>query len=252
MEYLSTENNINYVVEFFKFANEHLIEHSIWVMGNIAADSQFSRNHLTNYETIDKFNKLLDNFGTDFKIKEKVIWVLCNLCRGRIDQHHAFIDIIPTIIKYFNSTSDSIEIKQLLYVIMKLTSTTSIILDQFINKSILNRLTEIMYAHDQIIKTYCIKIIANLVSGTDIQTQYLINQGVIDVFRQLIEEKDFKILKEVLWGISNLCAGTVSQIERLFKNGIIWKLLEICSYLLPKYHEEKSIYEVIILCLIVY
>jgi importin subunit alpha-1 len=244
-KFLYTENNINMIVEFFNYADEVLLEHAIWLLANISSDNQHNREFLLRQNIIEPVNKLLDSFSTNDIIKEKCIWLICNLCRSRMYPEYAnyFIDSITLIIKFLDHTFCPKEIKHCLYSIYKLTSTTTNIIEIILSENIYRRLADLMFKYDDIIRFYVIKIIANLLSGSDVQTQRLINEGVINLYRQLLEEDDMKITKEVLWGLSNISAGTCSQIDSLHEAGILIKVLGIADCALSNIHKEDRIYK---------
>ena len=245
IELLSTERNLNYLIEFLRYADEHLLQHSLWLIGNVTADIHFARVYIAKSGVITKLASLLNDFSTTDELKEKIVWTLCNLYRGKLGEHfYEFIEVINPIIKYLMGCFDHKEIKECLYVIFKLTSSTGVILSKFISVEVFKLLVKIMNEYDYSIKFYCVRIIANLLSGNDVQTQTLINEGIIELYRGLIEDDDVGIIKEVLWGLSNICAGTVSQIERVFDCGLLSRVLEIANYLLLKVEEDKTFYEV--------
>lgn len=211
----------------------------------MAADISLNREYLIRSGVLERLGHYLDEFGSSEGVKEKTIWVICNLCRGRVYEFsNYFIDIIPPLVKYLKNATVEKEVTQSLYIVFKLTSTKTLVLEKFINLNVFKRICEVMSSYDYSIKFYCVRIIANMVSGNDIQTQLMINAGVIELYRQLIEEEDVKILKEVLWGISNICAGTVSQMQRILEQGIMDKIFEICNKLVSQLWDDKIYYEV--------
>ncbi len=155
------------------------------------------------------------------------------------------MECIPPIISHLSNNNISHKnLSQYLYIIYKLTSNSSIVLEQFINKQLFKTILDVMYNYDISVKLTCVRIIANMVSGNDVQTQFMINQGVIEALKNLLEEKDMRVLKEVIWGVSNLTAGAVSQIEGVIKSGIMDKVFELCNGLVDKTFEEVIYYEV--------
>jgi hypothetical protein len=192
---------------------------------------------------MEKLVFLLDDFGTLDIIKEKVIWNVCNLTRGKYWEIMAsnFLDIVAPLSKYLNCSTDDKEIRSCLYAIFKLTSSSTLITEKFISQGVYSKLSEIVFeTPDETIKIYCIKVIANLLGADDVQTQRLINQGILYIFKNLLEEVDLKVLKEALWGISNIAAGTWSQIDKLIEEGILIKIMDIADQLIPMADTDKA------------
>lgn len=76
--------NLAVIIEFFLYSDEELLDHGIWMLGNIASDNQQSRELLLGYSNItDKMINLLDAFTTPPDIKEKVIWFFVNLIKAK-------------------------------------------------------------------------------------------------------------------------------------------------------------------------
>jgi hypothetical protein len=194
---------------------------------------------------MEKLTTLMEDFSTSEETKERIIWTVCNLCRGKVYEYcNLFLEFIPHLIKFFNASVGQEEISKSLFIIYKLSSSTSICLDKFINSNVYNRIVSVMNEYDLSIKYYCVRIIANMASGNDVQTQILIQNGVVELYKGLLEETDIKVVKEALWGISNICGGTVSQIAKVFSNNILDKILDIVDYLIPLATQDKAYYEV--------
>jgi hypothetical protein len=234
------------MIDFFKHSDEVLLEHSVWLLGNIVAESQINREYVIKQEIVDKLAFYLEEFGTSDFLKEKIIWLVCNLTRGKLYNHvNYFENIVPSLCKYLNTANDDKEIASCLYTVFKLSSTNSRILEKFISSNIYHIISQYIYETQNLAnKTFCVKIISNLTGGNDVQTQRLIEEGIIYLFKQLLEEDEVKILKEALWGLSNICAGTVSQIQKVYDEGLITKVFELIDRLMSFIDEDKVYQEV--------
>jgi importin subunit alpha-1 len=240
---LSTRyESLEYVKDLFRYSDENLFNHSLWLIGNLCADKPQNREYFARSGILDQMGSMLNDFITTNEIKEKIVWTICNMTRGKISNFvNEFMPIAQPILKYLSNSTEDKELGQALYVIFKLTSTYGIILNEFISPYALKVISELLTRSTKTNKLYAVKIIANLNSGNDIQTQLLINEGIIEIYKGLIQEDDLKLIKEVIWGISNIAGGTVSQIEKLIINGIIKSVIEIADYLIGK-HEDQDFY----------
>ncbi len=227
------EENLISIYTFFTNADEHLLEHSLWLIGNVTAANKHNRYRIIKFGVLERLAFLLDDFSISEDLKENIVWVLCNLSRGNLNQIHlSFLDIIPPLIKYFYTSVDEKELLQCLFIIFKLTSQSSDhILQKFLRVEFYKRLISLMTEYSLDTKLYCLKVIANMTSSSDVQTQFLINEGILEVYKSQLEDQDFSVVKETLWGLSNICAGSISQIERLFQCGIPFKILKIAHNL---------------------
>jgi len=233
------------MIEFFRNSDEVLLEHSVWLLGNIVADSQFNREYVIKQEIVDRLASVMEEFGTSDSIKDKIIWFVCNLTRGKLYDHaNYFESIVPSLCNYMSTINESKEFSSCLYTIFKLTSTNSRIIEKFISCKIYHLISQYIYETQNLSnKIFCVKIISNLTGGNDVQTQRLIEQGIIYLFKQLLEENDIKILKEAMWGLSNICAGTVSQIHKVYDEGLITKVFELVYRLMPFIDDEDKLYQ---------
>jgi hypothetical protein len=245
------EENLISIYTFFTNADEHLLEHSLWLIGNVTAANKHNRYRLIKHGVLERLAFLLDDFSVSEDLKEKIVWVLCNLSRGNLNQVHlSFLDVISPLIKYFYSSVDEKELIQCLFIIFKLTSQNSdLILQKFLRVEFYKRLITLMTEYSLDTKLYCLKVIANMTSSSDIQTQFLLNEGILEVYKSQLEDADFSVVKETLWGLSNICAGSISQIEKLFECGIPFKILQIAQGLTEKLglysnSSDKLVYQV--------
>jgi hypothetical protein len=230
--------NLNKIYLFFEQSDHNLMPHALWLIGNICAEKNEIREFVVSKGFLNRISKILDDFSAPDEVKEKAVWVVCNLTRGNVDKYsYEFLDLINPLKKFLKNSIDENEISNCLFIIYKLTSTTGILLDKFIDKDVYNKLVDLMTYNDTF-KYYSLKILANLLSSSDHKAQILIDQGILDVYLRIFEDNDPKIIKEALWGLSNICAGTASQIEKLEKKGIISKVLELTDYLVNNFDQD--------------
>lgn len=236
----SKYENLEYVKDFFRYSDEFLYSNSLWLIGNMCADVHNNRVFFVKSGIIEQMAFMLNEFVTSSEIKEKIVWTLCNMSRGKMSGIiNEFIPVAESLIKYLCNTNEDKELSQALFLLFKLTSTVGVVFNQYVNPQTFKRITELLNKCSYKNKIYIVKVVANLVSGNDVQTQLLINEGIIEVYKGLMQEEDIKIIKEVIWGISNIAGGTVSQIEKLIKIGLLKSVLEISEYLIGKYEDSE-------------
>jgi hypothetical protein len=238
------KENVESIYTFFESSDDKLLQHALWLIGNICSERNELRDFIIAKGFLNRISKILNDFSSPDEVKEKAIWVACNLTRGFVEKYsYEFLDFVSPLKKFLKNSIEENEISNCLFIIYKLTSTTGILLDKFIDKNLYNKLVDLMSINDTF-KYYSLKIIANLLSSSDIKAQFLIDQGILDVYVRIFDDNDPKIIKEALWGISNICAGTASQIEKLQKKGILAKILELTDYLINSFNQEYFFHNV--------
>ena len=223
--------------------DEGLRENVIWTLANMAGDSvKYRDNVLSINNVIPLFLKNL-NTSTNVTNTKTTIWAFSNLLRGKpspnISNEHA-IGIINSLAKVLGGLDPRSEgNKELISDICWACSYISDIHeekgnefvpvygDDLIKSGIVDKMIELLYSQEFIIKQPSLRTLGNLVAGTAEQTSYILNHGFLVKCASLLNVKKTDIRKETVWIISNIAVGSKAQKNLLFESGLVEKVVKL-------------------------
>lgn len=249
-------------------SSPELVDQSVWALGNVAGDSESSRDVIINQEGGIKIAELIQKLlgeeyvnvrkNPNLKILRNCTWLLSNLCRGR-DPPPSF-DHLNFCLNFFAKLilcNDDDIVADSFWAMSYIADVDIAFADRILRTDTIKKAFILLdnYCsrikkenHDSSIAStafFCIspllRTLGNIMTGTDEQTTYLLNfkvshYSLINYLRIIFygydsPKKISRIRKEICWMLSNISAGTEEQVNMLINENAHLILLDALKHM---------------------
>ncbi len=220
-----------------KSENPDVVDHSVWGIGNIAADNAQFRDFILQRYGIDELVKVLAKTSNP-SFKRNGAWALSNLCRGKPAPAFELVSkAIPQLCEYLTGETEPEALIDVAWTLSSLT-TESKGIDSVLSCNVVPKLIELF--SDAGLVVPCLRTIGNILAGNDEQTSVVLKEKnfIPELFKLAGDEKK-NVRKEVFWMISNITAGTPAQFEAIMGNpGYVEKIIHAAKNDVPEVKNE--------------
>lgn len=209
---------ISLIISLITVCDVKVQENLLWILGNIALDSDQNREYILNDEFLAICERLVNEQQSAYVVK-KVCWCISHCCKGKFTDSQGkvlpflclalnrnIIDIFPEVLWALAHLSDKkvelIKEKEVFDAVVKFTKIDVVKFQQ-----------------------PALRVIGNLLSGSESQVSVLVASGVIRSLVYCLESKSKLIRQEAMWAFSNLC--TTNYVSDLITNGIIKRIIDL-------------------------
>ena len=236
--------------------NINLLYYGILLIKNITNKNSLVKQILQNYNIIQFFNEIYENYLLDVNFINCIILCIGHFINSRFDNNRNILSSIKIIKTQLVKNMPVRNLVESVYILYNLSLSNNIktyeamvkyeveknLMDIYPfendikikelneeNNSLINidekNLTENDY---QNLRLLILKILAKIMSSenNDEITQKVIDSGIAKFLNKVLQTNNIKIIKNVFFCASNICAGTYGQISNLYDNGTIFELIK--------------------------
>lgn len=236
--------------------NINLLYYGILLIKNITNKNSLVKQILQNYNIIQFFNEIYENYLLDVNFINCIILCIGHFINSRFDNNRNILSSIKIIKTQLVKNMPVRNLVESVYILYNLSLSNNIktyeamvkyeveknLMDIYPfendikikelneeNNSLINidekNVTENDY---QNLRLLILKILAKIMSSenNDEITQKVIDSGIAKFLNKVLQTNNIKIIKNVFFCASNICAGTYGQISNLYDNGTIFELIK--------------------------
>ena len=197
--------------------NPHILENSIWGIGNIIAESVDYFKLLIDHDFFNKILHILTKFQIP-NIENVSTWTLGNSCNYddliNSNDTKTILEACNLLIQRDNKAAK----RGAIYAISILTRKDNSKISLLFETNLLINIFE-FYSDENV--DLC-RIFGNICSGNTLQAQRVLDLGLLDKMLLSICSDNFAVVKEIYWTLSNIAAGCLEQLEILEKHPIFY------------------------------
>jgi hypothetical protein len=197
---------------------------NVWVIGNLATDSDKIREILFREKAYDKILTTLTLCSESQKeLIKNCCWAISNFCRVKPEPPYEYIQkSIHLFCKAFLILPHEPEyLTEICFTLSFITEHYKNSFNDLFKMDIIKHIINCLDMQNDYILLSCLRIVGNIATGNANQTQLLLDWGILNKLSITIFNPKKNIRKESAWICSNIAAGTQRQIETLIENDFL-------------------------------
>ena len=193
-------------------------ENLLWILGNIALDSDQNREYILNDEFLGTCERLVVQESSELVVK-KVCWCISHCCKGKFFEGQG--KVIPFLCLALRRNAVDIFPE----VLWALAHVSHVKVELVQEKEIVDAVVKFTKIDLVKFQQPALRVIGNLLSGSDGQIDLLVASGATKSLVYCLESRSKTIRQEAMWALSNLCA--TRHLCSLVSKGIIKRMIDL-------------------------
>ena len=236
--------------------NINLLYYGILLIKNITSKNSLVKQILQNYNIIQFFNEIYENYLLDANFINNIILCIGHFINSRFDNNRNILSSIKIIKTQLVKNMPVRNLLEYVYILYNLSLSKNIkTYEAMVKYEVEKNLMDIYpFENDIKIKEFkeennnsinidekdvtendyqnlrllILKILGKIMSSenNDEITQKVVDSGIAKFLNKVLQTNNIKIIKNVFFCASNICAGTYGQISNLYDNGTMFELIK--------------------------
>jgi len=209
-------------------ANDSVKEVAIWVLGNMAGESEELRKELLRVGVLEKVVELFKEGSNKLKLVKTACWTIRNLFKGQEPPSTKVITPFVKLLSFLISSKEDKEVEIGLEGLFGITMNINVDTTHVVDKINVKALINCANRKEASIRNKALQIIGNICLGESNDIKKLIENGLVTVISNVLKNvKDKKVLEEVCWFTSNIALGPTNHIQYLIDGFIFHSLAKL-------------------------
>ena len=214
------------LVQLMISSNEDIREMAVCALGDMAENSEYCRNLISNNKGLPLIMECLKNSHKHSMIKYSCR-AITYLIKGRVNSYHEVKDVIIILTDIIKTEQDTEILKCSLNAFSRFYLLTNIHRDDIIETGVLPRVIQLLSHNEYNIQISAINIIEFIIKGNNQQIQLVLNLGYVEALSTLMSSSVENIIKKAAFSISKICAAGHHQLDTIITAGLIPRIVDL-------------------------
>lgn len=204
------------LIETMRSASAKVREQTLWVLGNMCADSCDAREELLAAGLDEAVVHIVSQQPISVELLKVTCWVISVLCKAKHSKFLARVTrFIPYLLQFFSSDNFSV-LSDTMWAFYNLISSDRTLIETIRKQVPLNVVSSLMRDGELHVRRTALRLVGNICLGDSGDVAAVIDAGILPCVLHILEtSKDPEALREAAWCISNIAADSAEIISYL-------------------------------------